>query len=143
MKRRLLCLFVGPLGLALLAALPACQSKSTAPHTGQPDPVAAPANNPNIELMSGDLQRSLGFDSPIVADDDGLLTVTVPVRNLSDNRYQLDYKFIWYGAQGREAKPLMGWKEISLGPREQRQMTANALDTGAKRWKLQVQWANR
>ncbi len=128
--------------LVMALALPACQS-STAPHVGAGDPVPAPANNPNILLQTKDLQKSLGFDRVIESDDDGLLTVTVPVRNLSDHHYYLDYKFAFYDKAGREVKPMMGWKEIVIPPRTQSQMSVNAMDEQAKRWRLEIKWANK
>jgi uncharacterized protein YcfL len=127
----------------VLVVLCGCATKTNPPISGTPDPVASPQNNPNIELIHGNLARGLGFDSAIVGKDDGLLFVTIPMRNRSDGIYNLDYRIIWYDINGREVQPQMGWTEIALNGREQRRVTLNALDERAEEWKFQVKWANR
>lgn len=125
-----------------LLALTACRSDPR-PYSGRADPVAAPENNPRILLSQPSLMKSLGFDAPIVSRPDGLLTVAVPTRSLGEERYILDYRFVWYDAEGYEVRPAMSWKEIVLEPKEQRRLQANALDTKAQDWKIEIRWANR
>lgn len=132
------------IGLALATlATSGCAKKDVSPWVGQQDPVASPNNNPRIVVSQADLLNSLGFDQPIVLRKDDLLTVAVPTRNLGDYRYLLDYRFVWYDADGLEIRPAMGWKEVAIEPRDQKRIAANALDSRAVEWKLQVRWANR
>lgn len=131
------------IALSAVLAVLGCQSPSTAPYAARPDPEQPPYSNPRVQLISGDLVRSLGTEKPIVTRDDDLLMVTVPLRNLSDNNYYLDYKYVFYDSKGREVRPAMGWKEIVLPPRTRRDFTANALDEKAVDWKLMIRWANR
>jgi uncharacterized protein YcfL len=129
---------------AAAAAMAGCNKPySPDPWVGQQDPVAAPNNNPRIVLSSPDLMMALGFDQPIVLRPDDLLTVAVPLRNLGDERYLLDYRFVWYDKDGLELRPAMGWKEVVIEPKDQRRIQANAIDSRAVEWKVQVRWANR
>jgi len=135
-----------PLALLVLAAfaVSGCNNqRDTDPFVGQQDPVASPANNPRIVTSSSDLMRSLGFDQPIVVRRDDLLTVSVPTRNLSNERYVLDYRFVWYDNDGMELRPAMGWREVVIEPRDQKRIAANAIDSRAVEWKVQLRWANR
>lgn len=134
---------VASLALVSLALTGCNQQKDVNPWVGQQDPVASPNNNPRIVVSQADLLNSLGFDQPIVLRKDDLLTVAVPTRNLGDYRYLLDYRFVWYDADGLEIRPAMGWKEVAIEPRDQKRIAANALDARAVEWKLQVRWANR
>lgn len=124
-------------------ALTGCAKKDVSPYVGQQDPVASPNNNPRIVTSSGDLMQSLGFDQPIVLRRDDLLTVSVPTRNLSSERYLLDYRFVWYDKDGMELRPAMGWREVVIEPRDQKRIAANAIDSRATDWKIQLRWANR
>ena len=131
--------------LALTCALGAgCQTTTHPyPNAGRHDPVMAPLNNPRISLGHPELVELLGFDAPIVTNESGQLRVAVPVRNLTDTRYTLDYKFTFYDEVGREVRPAFGWQELILMGKEQRRPEAVALDTSAADWRLQVKWANR
>lgn len=137
MNKHHLALLVAP-----LLALPGCQS-NPAPYAGKPDPIPAPYNNPHIVLSQGGLINSLGFDSPIVTRQNDLLTVGVPTRSLGNERYLIDYRFVWYDEQGYEVAPAMGWKEAVLEPKGQKVLQANAMDRRATDWKMEVRWANR
>ncbi|MCA9292663.1 MAG: DUF1425 domain-containing protein [Phycisphaerales bacterium] len=131
------------LSLLSLALLGACQTTTPYPNAGRPDPVMAPANNPRITVIQPELMELLGFDAPIVTKDQGRLRVAVPVRNLTDTRYTLDYKFTFYDEVGREVRPLFGYQEMILDAKEQRRPEATALDTTATDWRFQIKWANR
>ncbi|MEZ6210047.1 MAG: YcfL family protein [Phycisphaerales bacterium] len=66
-----------------------------------------------------------------------------PRGSLGDERYLLDYRFVFYDDRGMEVEPVMGWRMFSLEPREQRRVEAQALDARARDWRLQIKWANR
>ncbi len=129
--------------LAAFAVSGCNQQRDSNPFVGQQDPVASPANNPRIVTSSSDLMQSLGFDQPIVLRRDDLLTVSVPTRNLGNERYVLDYRFVWYDNDGMELRPAMGWREVVIEARDQKRIAANAIDSRAVEWKMQVRWANR
>lgn len=135
------------LAAMLLAAAPlaltGCKTSDPRPYEGRADPVPAPHNNPRIVMSHPELMNSLGFDAPIQLRPNDLLTVAVPTRNLGDERYILDYRFTWYDADGREVRPAMGWREVVLEPKGQKRLEANALDTRAQDWKIEIRWANR
>lgn len=126
-----------------LAAVPACKvQRDTSPYAGQPDP-DRPNVNPRIITSTPDLMVALGFDEPIIARENGILHVSVPTRSLGDERYLIDYRFVFYDERGMELEPVMGWRFITLEPREQRRIDAQALDARAQDWRLQIKWANR
>ena len=131
------------LSAAVLTTAPGCHTTTPNPYAGQPDPVPAPYNNPHIALSQPELVGSLGFDSPIVTRPDDLLTVGVPTRSLGENRYLLEYRFVWYDKSGLEVRPAMGWKEFVLEPKGSKVIQANALDKTAVDWKVEIRWANR
>lgn len=129
---------------ALLAALGACQKPAgPGPNTGLYDPVPAPANNPQVSLGSPELQQLLGFEAGISERRNGLLHVAVPMRNLTNNRYTLDYRFVFYDESGMEVGPEMGYQEIILDPKEQRRPATTAPDSSAVAYRMHVKWANR
>lgn len=128
---------------AIATAAGCTTQRDTSPFAGRRDTVAAPANNPRIVTSSSDLMQSLGFDEPIVVRRDDLLTVSVPTRNLGSDRYLLDYRFVWYDKDGMELRPAMGWREVVIEPRDQKRIAANAIDSRAVDWKIQLHWANR
>lgn len=131
------------LGVAALS-LGACQkSVDPSPNAGLLDPVPAPANNPLVSLGSPELAQLLGFEPGIVERRNGLLHVAVPMRNLTNNRYTLDYRFFFYDENGMEVGPQMGYQEIILDPKEQRRPATNAPDGRAVAYRLHVKWANR
>lgn len=129
---------------ALALSLVACTTPSDpSPNAGLLDPVPAPANNPQVSLGSPELQQLLGFEPGISERRNGLLHVAVPMRNLTNNRYTLDYRFVFYDENGMEVGPQMGYKEIILDPKEQRRPATNAADGRAVAYRLHVKWANR
>ncbi len=136
-------LFTG-LGIAIMTSLIGCQtSEHPYPNAGRPDPVMAPGNNPRISVIQPELMELLGFDAPIITRESSMLRVAVPVRNLTNTRYTLDYKFTFYDEHGREVTPAFGYQEMILGAKEQRRPEASALDTSAADWRFQIKWANR
>ncbi len=137
----------GLIAASLLASaaltLPGCKvQRDTSPYAGQPDP-NRPNVNPRIITSTPDLMVALGFDEPIVVRENDILRASVPTRSLGDERYLLDYRFVFYDERGLEIEPVMGWRFIALEPREQRRIEARALDSRAQDWRLQIKWSNR
>ena len=131
------------LASALAAGLVGCAKSNPNPNAGLLDPVPAPGNNPQVSLGSPELQQLLGFESAITERRSGLLHVAVPMRNLTNNRYTLDYRFIFYDENGVEVGPEMGYQEIILDPKEQRRPATHAPDGRAVAFRMHVKWANR
>ncbi len=127
-----------------LVSLTGCQqSFDPSPNAGLIDPVPAPANNPQVSLGSQELAQLLGFEPGISERRNGLLHVAVPMRNLTNNRYTLDYRFVFYDDSGMEVTPQMGFQEIIIDPKEQRRPAATAPDSRAVAYRMHVKWANR
>jgi len=122
------------------AVMSACQTQG-GPGGGHTGAVAVPDSR--IFISHTDLAQNLVFDPPIEVRKDGLLTVAVPTQSLGRDRYILDYRYVWFDSDGIEVRPAMSWKEIVLEPGGKRQLSANALDSRAQSWKLEIRWANR
>ena len=92
--------------------LVACKT-DTAPSPGMGDYYPAPMNDPQISIVSPELREHLGFQ-PALLDNDGErpLSVELPVRNLTYNAYQLEYRMIFLNDGGREQSPIMGWQHL-------------------------------
>lgn len=132
--------------LALLMALgfvaAGCQTVDTSPSPGLGDPYPAPLNDPQIAVLSPDLRPWLGFHPAIVIDDDERpMAVEVPVRNLTDRQYLIDYRILFYGADGAEQTPVMGWRMAALEPKQTQRLKGKALSTDAVGYKIEVRWA--
>ncbi|HMN95176.1 MAG TPA: DUF1425 domain-containing protein [Phycisphaerales bacterium] len=124
----------------LLGAV-ACTT-SPDPSPGRPDPYPAPGNNPKISVLDPNLQRGIAFQTATELPPGAApLTVQVPVRNLSNFEYLIDYRFLFYDADGLELAPAMSWRALSLLPKQVQMLRANALDARAVDWRLEVKWA--
>lgn len=134
-----------PLTVLLLtsaATLAACKAPDISPPAGHGDPVPAPYNDPQISVLSPDLRGWLAFQ-PAIIEDDGTrpLTVQVPVRNLAERQYLIDYRFLFYSENGMELEPVMGWRMASLQPKEIVRLKANAMGRDARDYRLEIKWA--
>ncbi len=119
-----------------------CEAPNRAPAPGYGDPYPAPLNDPQISVLSEDLRPWLGFHPAIVVRDDSRpLDVQVPVRSMADRMYLIDYRILFYDENGVELEPLMGWKMVSLQPKQTVRLKANALSTDADAYRLEVKWA--
>lgn len=126
--------------LVTCLALAACANP--APNPGLGDPYPAPYNDPQVAVLSPDLQPWLGFDSATVVEDGRRpLQVQVPVRNLTDNQYLIQYRFIFLDANGMEIQPVMGWTRQPLEPKQRVRLNAGALGLDAVDYRLEVRWA--
>ena len=135
---------VASLVAALLAA--GCDSgpPDVAPSPGLGDPYPAPFNDPQISVLSPELRPWIAFHPAIITRDrrpPRPMQVEVPVRNVTDRQYVLDYRFIFYDESGREQEPVMGWALQALDPKQVVRLKAGALDAEARDYRLEVRWA--
>ncbi len=127
--------------LAVLFVL-GCEAPDIAPVAGLGDPYLPPFNNPQISLLSPELQPWLGFHPAIIIDDGKRpMQVQVPVRNLTDRQYLIDYRILFYDADEMELAPAMGWTMAALRPKQIVRLKAKALTTDAASYRLEVKWA--
>jgi uncharacterized protein YcfL len=128
---------------AATLALGGCQSPpDTSPSAGRGDPAPPPYNDPQISVVSPELRDWLGFQPALVVQDGQRpMQVEVPVRNLTANLYLIDYRFLFYDADGREMAPLMGWRMQALEPKQVVRLKAKALSTDAETYRLEVKWS--
>lgn len=107
-----------------------------APAAGRGDPVTRdqyPRNNPQ-----GGLANWLYFDAPIV-EREPVMRVSTPVRSTSDDyELRVQYRYIWLDADGRPQNSNPDWRYTVLPRRTQTFLDGNALDRGAKDWRLEV-----
>lgn len=127
--------------ITALAFVAACAT-SPDPSPGMPDPFPAPGNNPKISVLDPNLQRGIGFQTVTeIPPGAAPLTIQVPVRNLSNYEYIIDYRFLFQDASGLQLEPVMSWRSVTLLPKQVQVLRANALDTRAVDWRLEVKWA--
>ena len=127
-------------GLSL--ALLGCQEPNLGPSYGMGDPYPAPLNDPQISLLSPELRPWIAFHPAIVTDDGEVpMQVEVPLRNMTDRQYLLDYRFLFYDENDRALEPEMGWTMVALRPRQTVRLKAGAMTTDADRYRLEVKWA--
>lgn len=121
--------------------LPACQT-DISPSGGLGDPYPAPINDPQIAILSPELRPWLGFHPAIVVDDgERPMHVQIPVRNLTSRDYLIDYRVLFYDANGVQLEPVMGWAMEALRPKQTVRLDGKALDERAVSYRLEVKWA--
>ena len=103
---------------ASILALSACET-STAPRPGLADPYPAPMNSPEITVVDPDLHQWLAFHPATRIRTGGRpLQVEVPTRNLADNAYLIEYRYLFYDENGLQEEPVMGWKGERIDPKQ-------------------------
>ncbi len=96
--------------ILVLGVLVGCQPH-TAPPAGLGDPWPAPANDPQITVLAPELQEWLRFHPARIRQDaDSPMQVEVPVRNLAERQYLIDYRIRFYDDNDLELPPTMGWR---------------------------------
>ncbi len=119
-----------------------CQSHPGAPSSGLGDPWPAPVNDPQITVLSPDLQQWLRFHPARIELDPGRpMQVAVPVRNLADRQYRVSYRITFYDAADVEVTPTMGWRLEAIDARQTSRLTAGAMSPEAVNYRLEVKWA--
>lgn len=118
-----------------------CQT-DTSPSPGLGDPVSAPYNDPQVSVLSPELQPWIRFHPAVIVDDgERPMQVEVPVRNLTDRQYLIDYRFLFYDKNGSELTPVMGWRMEAFEPKQVKRLKTGALSTEAVDYRLEVRWA--
>ena len=119
-----------------------CQTQQGAPSSGLGDPWPAPVNDPQITVLSPDLQQWLRFHPARIELDPGRpMQVEVPVRNLADRQYLVSYRITFYDADDIEVSPTMGWRLEAIDARQTSRLTAGAMSPKAVNYRLEVKWA--
>jgi uncharacterized protein YcfL len=134
---------VSMLATILVLSLSLCGCKSdTAPSPGMGDYYPAPMNDPQISIVSPDLRKHLGFQ-PAIIEHDGQrpMSVEIPMRNLTYQAYQLEYRMIFLNESGREQTPIMGWQHLPLDPKQVARLKGSAMGTDAVSYRVEVRWS--
>ena len=119
-----------------------CETVDTSPGAGRGDPYGAPFNDPTITVIPPELREWLGFQSAIITEHEGRpMEVQVPMRNLTETPYILQYRILFYDAQGLELSPPMDWKRFALRSKQVVRLKATSLHTEAESYRLEVKWA--
>ena len=121
-----------------------CKAPDTNPSPGMADPYPAPMNDPNITILSPELRAWLGFQPAIVIEDGQRpMHVEQPVRNLTYEKYLIEYRILFYDENGRELTPVMGWEFVPLDPKQLVRLKRDALSLAACIEELQSQAGRR
>jgi uncharacterized protein YcfL len=119
-----------------------CQTQPGAPSSGLGDPWPAPVNDPQITILTPDLQQWLRFHPARIDLDPGRpMQVEVPVRNLADRKYQISYRITFYDGGDVEVTPTMGWRLETIDARQTARLSAGAMSAEAVNYRLEVKWA--
>ena len=76
-----------------------------------------------------------------MTDADRPMSVEVPVRNLADQRYDVDYRIRFYDENDLEVPPTMGWRLLTIEPKQIARFSASAMGPEAVGYRLEVKWA--
>ena len=128
--------------LLLAGGLLGCQKTNIGPSPGLADPYPAPLNDPQVSVHDEDLRTWLGFQpAVIIQDGERPMEVQVPVRNLSDQRYLVQYRIVFYDKRDGRLEPAMDWRRETLGPKQVVRLKGRALGPHAVNYRLEVKWA--
>jgi len=123
----------------VLSALPGCHGRSDpkAPIGAMPDQVAR-SQWPQVEVEPA-LAGWIAVERPIV-EQGPVMKVSTPVRLLSDGgEYaRVQYRYVFYGANGAPLRDQTGWKYARLEPRRPTFFSGNSTDA-ASDWRLEIQ----
>ena len=131
------------LAAAIAAALAGgCATTDIAPPTGLGDPYPAPYNDPQIAVLSPELRGWLRFyPAVVIRDAEHPMEVQIPVRNIADRQYLVEYRILFHDGNGMELEPVMGWQMVAVEPGQVMRLTAKALDVEAKSHRIEMKWA--
>lgn len=119
-----------------------CKATDINPSPGMGDPYPAPMNDPHITIVSPELRPWLGFHPAIVIEDgERPMHVEQPMRNLTYEKYLLEYRIIFHDESGRELNPVMGWEFISVDPKQLVRLKRDAMSLDAKDYRIEVRWS--
>ncbi|MEX0886357.1 MAG: DUF1425 domain-containing protein [Phycisphaeraceae bacterium] len=122
--------------VVVLAAGAGCRDTTQAPPTMRQDPLGG--NYPRHVAIAG-LDHALVVEEPIVDASTATrpMSVTVPVRSVVDEPLSLQYRFRFLDERGRDLHD-SGWRLERLEPRLQANLEANARQTAAADWRLEI-----
>jgi len=109
------------------------------PGQAVPDPVSE-AEYPQISAL-GWLDEEVAYGKPNIRysqNGNQPLEVNVPARLLLSNRREVQYRFIFFAADGRQLKPQMDWRYKEMPGRAQVFFDGTATSTEAKDWRLEI-----
>ena len=143
MTRRHIDIAIGGTAAALcLALLIGCQPRYGTPSAGLGDPWPAPANDPQITVLAPELRKWLRFHpARIDRDAERPMQVEVPVRNISDRQYLVDYRILFFDGDDLAVNPTMGWRFVAIDANQTARLTAGALSPEAADYRLEIRWA--
>ena len=126
-------------------ALPGCTSPDTSPGAGRGDTYPAPMNDPQISVLDPELRDWIAFQpANISRDDEGsrdrITNIQVPVRNLTERIYKIEYRYLWFDSNGRQIEPQMGWTGARLDPKQVVRLDGVASLVDAHDYRLEVRW---
>ena len=142
--QRIACLLATITLATTLACIVGCQTIDTSPGAGRGDPYPAPVNDPQISVLNPDLRQWLGFQPAAITNQhtpDRKMRIEVPVRNLAERQYLIEYRYLFYDANGMELEPVMGWQMVPLDPKQVQRLKGQALANEAEGYRLEVRWA--
>lgn len=131
---------------AAALALARCQQPDTSPGTGKGDTFPAPMNDPQISVLDPQLRQWVAFQPANIqregdAASGRILNVQVPVRNLTERQYLIEYRYLWMDAQGKQLEPTMGWTFANLDPKQVARLEGAASLVDARDYRLEVRWS--
>jgi uncharacterized protein YcfL len=93
-------------------------------------------------VLDPKLREWIAFQPAVITrDGERPLTVQVPVRNLTERVYKIEYRYLFFDEHGRQIDPVMGWSFVSLYPKEVSRLQAAALGMDARDYRLEVRWS--
>jgi len=127
---------MGALIAAALLLLAGCQ-RSYAPAGARPDPIHDEAY-PQVVTMYG-LAGKIAMDQPVIEyADDRPMSVTVPVRHLSDGDAHVQYRFLFFGPNGKPLNDDPAWQYQLMPPRGRVYLSGAATETTAVDWQCEI-----
>jgi len=137
MKTRTLAILATAAALASTMVGCAGRSDPKAPIGAVPDQVAR-SQWPQVEVEPA-LAGWIAVEKPIV-EQGPVLKVNTPVRLLSDGGEfaRVQYRYVFYAANGAPLRDQTGWKYVRLEPRRPTFFSGNSTDA-ASDWRLEIQ----
>jgi len=97
---------------------------------------------PQITVLAPELQQWLRFHpARIDRDPDRPMQVEVPVRNISDRQYLIDYRILFFDGDDMAVTPTMGWRFMAIEANQTARLTAGAMSPDAANYRLEIKWA--
>ncbi|MEX2214788.1 MAG: DUF1425 domain-containing protein [Phycisphaeraceae bacterium] len=138
--------YCGLKGIAfgLILMVTGCNDPVKAPYGGQVDLLPA-SQYPNISIEDPILQKWLVFSparvEPPFPQADRPVTVTQPIRNISDQGVAVQYRFEFFDANRTPIRTNTDFRLLHLPPRTELFMEATAGETTAREWRIIIRSA--